>query len=262
MTRKRKESSCKMSFRTTVFIILAGIAAINFRFGSMILSKLSAIESFGVVPRKQNVATKVCLMALSRNEAYRMPKMLESIRGQVTGYMVCDTGSVDNTKEIIKSFFDSQGITGQIVSHEWENFAQNRNMCFKEGSKRMRNECDYWLILESDHVFVSEHGVRLPDLNLTSECYRLEERNGKTVYNTPRLVSAKLDWKYVGAVHEYLALENDRPYGHRNLPSGIYAHHNIEFSLKKYEKYREILEAEVVRQPEDSRTRYYLGKSI
>lgn len=140
----------------------------------------------------------------------------------------------------------------------------------------MADICDFWLILEPDHVFVSEHGILLPCLDLSAHTsYYLEERNDGTVYNTRRLVSTRLRWAYVGAIHEYITVVEDveidgllttvedkndgGPIG--NLPQGIYAHHNIKFSMKKYETYREMLEKEVLKNPNDPRSRYYLGQT-
>lgn len=67
------------------------------------------------------------LSMIVKNEAPNIQRCLESVAKYIDYYVICDTGSTDNTKEIIKNFFDSKGIPGEILDHEWKHFGHNRS---------------------------------------------------------------------------------------------------------------------------------------
>lgn len=221
------------------------------------LAAFSHLNSQAMIPK-----TRICLNMIVRNEEKFLDQFLQTVQDHITGYMVCDTGSTDSTLAVIEQFFTKAGLQGAIQKHPWKDFSSNRNACLKAGALEMADRCDYWLISEPDHVFVSENGTLLPSLDLNQYgSYYLEEHNYGTVYSTRRIVSTKLQWKYVRAVHEYITADHDDDGLVGVLPPGMYAHHNIKYSIKKYELYRDILEEEIAVRPDDARARYYLGQT-
>jgi glycosyltransferase involved in cell wall biosynthesis len=62
-----------------------------------------------------------------KDEAPNIERCLASCAPFINYYIICDTGSTDNTKEIIKKFFDEKGIPGEILDHEWSDFGTNRS---------------------------------------------------------------------------------------------------------------------------------------
>jgi glycosyltransferase involved in cell wall biosynthesis len=62
-----------------------------------------------------------------KNESSNIEDCLKSVSSFINYYIIADTGSTDNTKEIIKKFFDSKGIPGEILDHPWEDFGTNRS---------------------------------------------------------------------------------------------------------------------------------------
>ena len=71
----------------------------------------------------------ICLNMIVKNESAIIRDTLENIISHVPldYYVISDTGSNDNTADIIKQFFDEKGIQGEIHHDEWVNFAHNRN---------------------------------------------------------------------------------------------------------------------------------------
>ncbi|MDA7464576.1 hypothetical protein N8996_07295, partial [Candidatus Poseidonia alphae] len=70
----------------------------------------------------------ICLNMIVKDEAHVIRETLENITNHINidYYVICDTGSSDNTKEIITTFFDSKNIKGEIYDDKWVDFAHNR----------------------------------------------------------------------------------------------------------------------------------------
>jgi glycosyltransferase involved in cell wall biosynthesis len=50
----------------------------------------------------------LCLNMIVKNESRIISRLLESVAGVIDTYCICDTGSTDNTIDIIKTFFDKK----------------------------------------------------------------------------------------------------------------------------------------------------------
>ena len=55
-----------------------------------------------------------------------------SVKGKADATVVLDTGSTDNTKEIITDFFKKRNIKGELVEHEWKDFGYNEAKCKRD----------------------------------------------------------------------------------------------------------------------------------
>ena len=110
-----------------------------------------------------------------KNEAAIIRDTLENIIAHIPldYYVISDTGSDDNTAEIIKQFFAEKGIQGEIHHDEWVNFAHNRNVCLQHA----QGKTDYVLIFDADDRF--EGNFVLPE-ELTSDRYYLRMANSVT----------------------------------------------------------------------------------
>ena len=92
---------------------------------------------------------KICLNMIVKNEEKIIERMLESVYKIIDYFVICDTGSTDNTIEIIKNFFlKHRNIKGVVMKKTFENFEYNRNHALKfcEGFG------DYILLLDADHI--------------------------------------------------------------------------------------------------------------
>jgi glycosyltransferase involved in cell wall biosynthesis len=70
----------------------------------------------------------ISLNMIVKNESHIILKTLEKLCSKIkfSYWVICDTGSTDNTKEIINDFFKSKNINGELYVDEWKNFAHNR----------------------------------------------------------------------------------------------------------------------------------------
>ena len=143
----------------------------------------------------------VCLVMIVRDEAKVIRRVLDSVKPHIDHWVICDTGSTDDTKELIKEIM--KDIPGELYESEWVDFGTNRTISLKMA----RGKADYFLIIDAD----CELQVNDPDWKnkLTADAYNLplvKAENGATIWTT-RLVKATHNWRYEGVVHEYIVCD-------------------------------------------------------
>lgn len=83
----------------------------------------------------------VCLAMIIKNEGPLLPRLFESIRGFVAEYCIVDTGSTDDTMEVLKSM----DMPGTIYEEAFVDFGTTRNVLLQKCRETTR--CDYLLLL-------------------------------------------------------------------------------------------------------------------
>ena len=77
--------------------------------------------------------TTICLNMIVKNEShiikFTLAKLVSKIKFDY--YVICDTGSTDNTTDLIKSFFESKNIQGEIYHQTWKDFGTNRTLALQ-----------------------------------------------------------------------------------------------------------------------------------
>ena len=139
----------------------------------------------------------ICLNMIVKNEEHIIAKTLENITSYIPidYWVISDTGSTDNTINIIKTFFRQRNIPGELLQHPWKDFGHNRTLALQAAHKKT----DYIFIFDADD---SIHGnFKLPELN--NEWYMFEFGN-QFKYIRPLLFTNHKRWKYTGVLHEYL----------------------------------------------------------
>ena len=137
-----------------------------------------------------------------KNESAIIRDTLENIISHVPldYYVISDTGSDDNTADIIKQFFDEKGIQGEIHLDEWVNFAHNRNCALQHA----QGKTDYVLIFDADDRFEGE--FVLPE-ELTCDRYYLRMANsitGSNVYFRVLMFRNDGSFYWRGVLHEFI----------------------------------------------------------
>ncbi|HWY19250.1 MAG TPA: glycosyltransferase [Solirubrobacteraceae bacterium] len=192
----------------------------------------------------------VCLCMIVRDEIDVLERCLDSCRELIDRWVICDTGSTDGTQDLIRRKLD--GIPGELHEHDWVDFGHNRS----ELMRLARAKADYLLLLDADTTI--EADPRALE-KLEADSYLLCHADGIRHY-TKRLVSGRLDWRYVGVVHEYITCDED----HRTerLDDVIIRSWSVGGSRKgRWRRDAELLEAEIERDPADARAVFYLAQT-
>ncbi|MNX42713.1 SPBc2 prophage-derived glycosyltransferase SunS [compost metagenome] len=151
----------------------------------------------------------ISLCMIVKNEEDTIGRCLDSVKNIVDEINIIDTGSSDKTKEIATKY------TERIYDFEWVNdFSKARNFAFHKATK------DFILWLDADDVFLEKDQQKLQLLkkelgpsidSVTMEYHLATDEYGnvtmKSVRN--RLVKRSNQFKWIGAVHEYLEVSGD-----------------------------------------------------
>ena len=147
----------------------------------------------------------ICLNMIVKNESHIIAKTLQNICDNIdiTYWVISDTGSTDNTKELIANFFKEKNIPGEIFDDKWEDFGHNRSMALKHAY----NKTDYLLIFDADDSFFGK--LELPD-KLDKDQYSLKfgSPNSGLSYNRTLLINNRKKFKFVGVLHEYITFKD------------------------------------------------------
>lgn len=155
------------------------------------------------IEEKVKCETTICLNMICKNESKIITRLFDSVLPIIDCYCICDTGSTDNTKQIIKEYFEIRNIPGKIIEEPFKNFGYNRTVALKAA----KNMATYILLLDSDMKLVI-----LPKFNkkdLIFPVYSLEQGNSEFKYSNTRLVKGDLDINCVGPTHEYYDLPSN-----------------------------------------------------
>jgi len=140
----------------------------------------------------------ICLNSIVKNESAVILRMLQSVESIVDTYCICDTGSTDNTIELIKGFFDERHIHGVIINEPFVNFEHNRNVALKACS----GMSDYIIFIDADMV-LNIHNFSKEKL-MDNHMYSILQGNSSFHYPNVRIIKNDNTSKYVGVTHEYI----------------------------------------------------------
>lgn len=138
-----------------------------------------------------------CLAMIVKDESHVIERSLRSAAGYVDCYCIGDTGSTDDTKEVIKKVMEEEGIPGEIFDIEWKGFGDARTRVLDR--IRELEMAKYALILDADEYL--EGNKKVITLKNATVGKVLMKTEGIEFW-TPRILDMSLPWKYEGTVHE------------------------------------------------------------
>ncbi len=142
----------------------------------------------------------VGLMMIVRDEAETLPRLAGTLTGQVDHATIVDTGSVDDTVEVARRLFGH--LPGQVVTQAWSDFASSRNSLLALA----RPQTDWLLAMDADETLQGD--IDRHEIHAGVDAISVEYYTGPITYRLPRLISAGVDWRWIGRTHEHLAHPN------------------------------------------------------
>ena len=215
-----------------------------------------------IIPEKKNPT--ICLNMIVKNESKIIKRLLDSVISIIDFYCICDTGSTDNTCEIITEYFKDKNsemmnekiITGKIIHEPFINFEYNRNFALNS----CLNMSDFVLLADAD-MQLEVKDFDKSKLNNYDVAYILQGHDG-FMYKNIRIIKNNCVFKYVGVTHEYLSFPNN--YKVYNFDKSELFYRDYCDGGSKTDKYKrdiKLLIDGIEKEPTNPRYYFYLANS-
>ena len=198
----------------------------------------------------------LCLNMIVKNEHKVIKRLMESVCSIIDCYCICDTGSTDDTIEIIETFFKEKGIPGKIVQEPFKDFAYNRTFSLHA----CNGMSDYALLLDADMIL----NIKNFDKKILTQCDSCTILQGNDSYHhqNMRIVRNNGLYKYTGVTHEYISTPN----GNHNVNIGkdeLFINDIGDGGSKadKFERDIRLLLQGLIDEPNNVRYHFYLANS-
>lgn len=189
-----------------------------------------------------------------KNEAKVIERCLASVKKFIDYWVISDTGSNDGTQEIIKTFL--QDIPGELHEKPWVNFAHNRN----EVLHLSKGKGDYILLMDADEWLDFRSSFILPPLK--KDVYGIIYRSADVEFQRALLLSSRLDWNWVGVIHEEPIPSQKASVGFLpGLVSVCTQEGNRSQDPEKFKKDLQMLEMALQKEPHNTRHVFYLAEA-
>ena len=146
---------------------------------------------------------KICLNMIVKNESRIIQRLLDSVLPYIDCYCICDTGSTDNTIEIIEKL----PIPGKIIREPFRDFGYNRTFALKACEEI---DADYILLLDADMILKTSNDFDKKTL-WKADSFSILQGSDDFYYNNLRIIKNNGLYKYIGVTHEYISRpENEK----------------------------------------------------
>jgi glycosyltransferase involved in cell wall biosynthesis len=212
--------------------------------------KISEIPATAAIPAKKG---KLCLNMIVKNESKIIERLLTTVLPIIDTYCICDTGSTDNTADVIRAFMDKAGKAGEVYVEPFKNFGYNRTHALE----RAAAWGEYALLLDADMKLVIEPEFNKADLKENG--YSIIQKNGSIDYYNTRIVKTGIGVRCVGPTHEYY----DFPAGGNAKLQTLWINDIGDGGCKgdKFERDIRLLKTALETEPRNERYHFYLAQS-
>ena len=140
---------------------------------------------------------KICLNMIVKNESHIICRALKSVRYLIDYYVICDTGSDDNTCGLVQDFFNDYDISGQIFHTTFENFEINRNEALRYA--KQHSSCEFILLMDADMVLQYNLPVSsIHNVLHSHDIFHLYQGSDDCLYKNIRIVRRIYPWNTKG----------------------------------------------------------------
>ena len=143
----------------------------------------------------------MCLNMIVKNESHIIENTLEKLCKKIKFdyWVICDTGSTDNTPQIITDFFEKKGIKGELFYDEWENFAHNRTLALE----RAYQKTYLLLVFDADDEIVGD--IQIPTEVLFDEYHYKFGSSFGTSYTRVLMINNHKKFEFLSVIHEFIS---------------------------------------------------------
>jgi len=199
------------------------------------------------------------LVMIVKNSGEVLRECLRNNKLYIDYWTIVDTGSNDNTCEIIKE--ELKDIPGQLHNSKFINFSQARNEALELSSKK----CKYSIILDDSYSIMGGDKLRNYLNKIDNDCIRIKigkfnENCITNDYYSKRIIKSSSNLRYKYRVHEdidtseFIDLENKDIF----INDIDYSSHFLR-THSRFKNDIDMLLLDLRDDPTDAKTLYYLG---
>lgn len=137
----------------------------------------------------------ICFATMCKNEEHCIRETLESVYKYIDYWVVHDTGSSDNTCNIVRDFFQEKEIPGELFIDSWQGFDINKTKLFEKCYGRT----DYILHLDADDLLCGNFEFLPEDTGYLK--YSITTKRNNSRYKCSVIFNNSVHWKFVGVAH-------------------------------------------------------------
>jgi len=205
------------------------------------------------------------VVLMVKNEATVICQTLQPfVDAGVQHYFILDTGSTDNTVDVVTNYFSENNITHARVAQEpFVDFAASRNRALALAEQQFA-DAEFMVMLDAEW-YLQRADVLLEfcreNRNDVHDAFLLRIASGELDFYLPRLVRPRAQLRFIGAVHEHLEIETAK-----KVPAGVCfevrpAQHGQDATKKRLLRDLDILLQEYAKDPDNTRTIYFLAQT-
>ena len=199
----------------------------------------------------------ICLNMIVKNESKIIIRLLKSVYSIIDCFCICDTGSTDNTIDLINDFFKNKNIVGKVIKEPFQNFEHNRNVALEACA----GMSEYILLLDADMIIVKNPEYKL---ELTLDAYFLDQGDNNNMGRNVRFVKNNGTFKYYGITHECIKTTTPNPTFENIEKDKLFINDIGDGGSKsdKYERDKRLLLSALETTPDNARYNFYLANTF
>lgn len=208
---------------------------------------------------------RLVLTQIMKNEAHVITRMLNSIRPIVDIICLVDTGSTDNTIEVVKNWGEQNKIETHVFERPFDNFENSRNYSIQVAREVTAGRGnDFWgFWLDADEMIEI-----LPNFNknnINKDLYMFNTYINVMKYTRNECYKLDKPFRFYGPVHEFIVCDD------KNITSGLMDGLNVRVQMdggswkgnipEKYKSHAFVLEKYIDTNRQDPRWIFYTAQS-
>jgi tetratricopeptide (TPR) repeat protein len=207
----------------------------------------------------------ICLNCIVKNESRIIERLLASAAPLIDSFCIVDTGSTDNTIEIVEAFFRARQIPGKVIIEPFVDFGTTRSFALKQCETITEPPPDFVLLLDADMIFsleLSRHDAFRSQL-LEADAHYVYQGNERFYHKNVRVIRNLLGCTYESPTHEYVKTPEGARY--RIFSRDFVFINDIGdggCKSDKFERDVRLLTADLEKNPTNVRSWFYLGNSL
>ncbi len=211
---------------------------------------------------------KMALVMMIKNEEKRLEVSFDSVRPLSNTFIILDTGSTDRTIEICREYCKKHNITLFLKEEPFVNFMVSRNVLLDYCDEVLDKHNKKYLLLLDCNDELKSHKELAEFINTNTNPatgFYLKQNwwtgNNLDSYFNIRMVKSHENWRFKGVVHEYITNGKSDVMRLENIILFQDRTKDDDKSFKRFNRDKELLYNEYLKDNTDPRTLFYLGQT-